>query len=127
MAGGLTNAFGSFGSSGAPGFVPPAAASAVGAGAGTSIEAMQNRYKQLGLADQGATPTSPGGTGPTTAELMDIGALPSVTGGIPAEFQAVMGELQNASASQMQGGTGKQSGLSQAGPLLGALGGKGGI
>jgi hypothetical protein len=127
MAGGLGGSFGSFGESGAPGFVPPAATAAVGNLAGLSEQAMHNRYAQLGLAAQGATPTSPGGGGPGTAEMMDLGMLPSITGGIPAEFQAVLGELQNISASQMPGGTGKQSGLSQVGPILGAVGGKGGI
>jgi hypothetical protein len=120
MAGGLQGAFGNFGQAGAPGFVPPTATAGIGLGAGTSLEAMANRYNQLGLANQGATPTSPGGGGPGTAELMDLGAAPSVTGGIPAEFQAVSGELQNAATGTQLG---QQNVLSQIGPLLGAGGG----
>jgi hypothetical protein len=63
---------------------------------GQSLGMMANRYSQLGLGTPGATPTSPGGGGPTTPELMDLGALPSLTGGIPGQFAAVEGQLQNA-------------------------------
>jgi len=103
------NTFGGFGSSGAPGFVDPFSMNAVGMGAGASMAAMANRYNQLGL-------------GGSTAEAMDLGQAPSVTGGIPAQFQAVLGELQNSSLRNAPSGAGKQSPLSQVGPLA-SLGG----
>ena len=104
----MAGTFGSFGSSGAPGFVDPFAMGAVGQGAGTSIGAMANRYNQLGM-------------GGSTPELMDLGAAPSVTGGIPAQFAALVGELQNTSLQQSPSGTGKQNLPSQAGGLLSAF------
>jgi hypothetical protein len=103
-----TGLFGSFGQEGAPGFVDPFAAGAVGQGAGTSMSAMANRYNQLGL-------------GGSTMQAMDMGAAPSVTGGIPAQFAAVLGELQNSALRQAPGGSGKQSPASQAGSLLSAF------
>jgi|SRR5262245_10807290 len=111
MASGLGGTFGSFGESGAPGFVDPFALGAVGQGAGTSIQAMTNRYNQLGL-------------GGSTMEKMDLGQAPSVTGGIPAEFAALVGELQNSALRNAPSGSGKQNPASQAGSLLGAFGRK---
>ena len=108
MAGGATDLFGSFGQEGAPGFVDPFAMSAVGQGKGTSLQAMSNRYNQLGL-------------GGSTMQAMDMGAAPSVTGGIPAQFAALVGELQNSALRQAPGGSGKQSGANQAGTLLNAF------
>ena len=105
MAGGLGGTFGNFGESGAPGFVDPFSMAAVGQGKGASMQAMTNRYNQLGM-------------GGSTPEAMDLGAAPSVTGGIPAQFSALIGELQNSSASNAPGGTGKQNAASQAGSLL---------
>jgi hypothetical protein len=72
---------------------------------------MQNRYNQLGL-------------GGSTAEAMDLGQAPSLTGGIPAEFEAVMGQLQNAALNNPSGGSGggKGGGKSAAGAGLSALG-----
>src|SRR5262247_1509634 len=107
MASGLGGTFGSFGESGAPGFVDPFASGAVGQGAGASLQAMTNRYNQLGL-------------GGSTMEKMDLGQQPSVTGGIPAQFGAVMGELQNSALRQSPQGSGKQSPASQAGSILNA-------
>jgi len=107
MSGGT---FGNFGSSGAPGFVDPFALNAVGAGAGTSLQAMANRYAQLGL-------------GGSTAQAMDLGGAPSITGGIPAEFLALTGELQNSSVRNAPSGAGRQNTASQVGSLLGGLGG----
>jgi hypothetical protein len=90
---------------------------------------MQNRYQQLGLGGQAATPTTPGAflTG-STPFMMDVGETPSLTGGIPAEFQAVMGQLQNAALSNPSGGAGggKGGGKSAAGAGLSALGALGG-
>lgn len=83
----------SFGQPGAPGFVPPAATAAIGQGAGQSIAAMANRYNQLGMGGPGmggGTQTPMG-----TPEAMDLGLAPSITGGIPAQFAAVGGQLQN--------------------------------
>lgn len=116
--------FGGFGSRGnfftgpAPGFVSPFAGGQVQESLGQSLQAMTNRYNQLGL-------------GGSTAEQMDLGQAPSVTGGIPAEFQAILGELQNANLSQSsgggggggKGGGGKGGGLGSVLPMLA----KGGI
>jgi hypothetical protein len=76
---GLTS---NFGDPGAPGFISPFAQGAVQSAQGLGMQSMVNRYNQLGL-------------GSSTPELMDIGALPSVTGGIPAEAQATLGQIQN--------------------------------
>ena len=94
MASGLSNFLGGpFGSPGAPGFLPSGATAAVGPAAGQSVQTMANRYNQLGLGGPGSgggTPTPIG-----TPEAMDLGLAPSLTGGIPAQFQAVLGQLQN--------------------------------
>lgn len=105
MASSIAGGFGNFGESGAPGFVDPFSLAAVGQGKGQSLQAMTNRYNQLGM-------------GGSTPEAMDLGAAPSVTGGIPAQFAALIGELQNSSASNAPAGSGQQSGLSQVGSLL---------
>ena len=125
----------SFGDFGSPGFVSPFDMHAVNAGRGASLQAMTNRYAQLGLSGTGATPTNRGGpaggigvgqiganiTGPegpgvppvaageTTAEMMDLGQAPSLGGGIPAQFDALLGMIQTANlanASQSGGGGG---------------------
>jgi hypothetical protein len=54
---------------------------------------MANRYNQLGLGGPGAGGGTPSPMG--TPEAMDLGLAPSLTGGIPAQFQAVLGQLQN--------------------------------
>lgn len=150
---------GGFGDFGSPGFVSPFDMHAVNAGRGASMQAMTNRYAQLGLSGQGATPTSPGGpaggigvaniganiTGPEgpgvqpnqaaepTAEQMDLGQIPSLGGGIPAQFEAVLGMIQNANlanASQSggggsgggKGGGGKGGGMGSMLPMM--MGGK---
>jgi hypothetical protein len=100
MASGLSDFIGGpFGSPGAPGFVPPAATAGIAPAAGQSAEMMANRYNQLGLGGPGAA----GGTQTPmgTPEAMDLGVLPSLTGGIPGQFAAVGGQLQNAA---LQGG-----------------------
>jgi|SRR5215471_10085016 len=81
---------GPFGSPGAPGFLSPFDIGAVGAGEGQSLTAMANRYNQLGM-------------GGSTPEAMDLGAAPSYTGGIPQQFQAVLGQVQNAQSGQIGG------------------------
>lgn len=139
----------SFGSFGSPGFVSPFDMHAVDAGQGASMQAMTNRYAQLGLSGQGATPHSPGGpaggigvaniganiTGPEgpgvqpsqgsepTAEQMDLGQIPSLVGGIPAQFEALMGMIQNANLANasMSGSGGGGGGKGGGG------GGKGGM
>ena len=94
MAVGISNFLGGpFGSPGAPGFVPPAATAGIGQAAGQSTEMMANRYNQLGLGGPGAAGGAAAPMG--SAEAMDLGALPSVTGGIPGQFAAVGGQLQN--------------------------------
>ena len=91
---------GSFGSSGSPGFLPGSTTAAVGPGAGQSLGAMVNRYQQLGL----------GGQGFNTPEAMDLGFLPSETGGIPGQFGAVGGQLQNAALQSTPLGANKSPG-----------------
>jgi hypothetical protein len=84
-------------------------------GAQLSINDMENRYKQLGLGGRGASPTGPTtgavagvpGSGTTPVNLnpgafdagptgfqMDVGTAPSLTGGIPRQFQGALGEGQ---------------------------------
>lgn len=101
MSGVLSGALGAgIGGPGQPGFLPGTVTGPVNAAATQGSEAMINRYAQLGLGGQGATPTSPGGdAGITTASLMDIGALPSYTGGIANEGNAVLGQLQKQALS----------------------------
>src|SRR6516165_2910575 len=72
-----------------PGFVSPFDQQAVGQAAQFSGEAMANRYAQLGLSGQGATPTSPGGpAGGIGVGSIGTGMLPGtagVGGGIGSE------------------------------------------
>lgn len=96
--------FGEFGSSGAPGFVDPFALGQVGLGAGQSVQAMQNRYNQLGM-------------GGSTPNQMDLGNLPSVSGGIEGQFRGLIGELQNAGLTP----SGTQNPASQVGSVLNAF------
>jgi hypothetical protein len=107
---GATSSFlgGNFGDPGAPGFVPPSASAAIGPGAGQSAAMMANRYNQLGLGGPGAA----GGTVTPmgTPEKMDLGLAPSVTGGIPAQFQAVAGQLQDQAISGSPLGANKSPG-----------------
>lgn len=93
---------GSPGTGGAiPGLLSPFDLSSAASSLGQTIPSMANRYKQLGLGQIGATPTDPGsfGTG-STAMQMDIGALPSLTGGIPAEVEAGLGQVQTQDLAQ---------------------------
>jgi hypothetical protein len=134
----------------APGTVSPFDQQAVGNALNLNEQAMTNRYAQLGLSGQSATPTSPGGPAggigvanigqgmlPTsgaqtpTAEQQDLGMLPSLTGGLPGEAEATLGMIQNANLSQPQssGGGGKGGGGGGKGGIgaitsLAAMGGK---
>lgn len=106
----MSGFFGGFGQSGSPGHLSGFETGQVAQGLGQSIQAMQNRYTQLGLGSQGATPTSPGGgAGQSTAALMDIGQLPSYTGGMQEQFNALLGELQNSALQNAPAGSGKSS------------------
>jgi hypothetical protein len=100
----MSGTFGNFGESGAPGFVDPFAFNAVGLGGGQAIQAMQNRYNQLGM-------------GNSTPEAMDLGQLPSISGGLPAQIASTVGELQNSALQPM----GQQNLASQAGTILHAF------
>lgn len=97
-----------------PGFVDPFSKGAVSEAQGQSLKAMTNRYNQLGL-------------GGSTAEAMDLGNAPSLTGGIPAEFQAILGELQNAALQGSGGGGGGGGGKGGGGGGKGALSALGGL
>jgi len=133
-----------------PGFVSPFDQQAVGQAAQLGAEVMTNRYAQLGLSGQGATPGTPGGPaggigvanigrgmlpgsfGPgggipseTTAEMMDLGQIPTLTGGIPGEAIATIGEIQNANLSNQSsggGGGGGKGGGGGAGSAISMLG-----
>jgi hypothetical protein len=102
---------GPFGSPGAPGYVPPSATASIAPMAGTSMATMANRYNQLGL-------TPPGG-GIGTPEAMDLGLAPSVTGGIPGQFGAVAGQIQNRALTQSPQGSGKSTSPAS---LIGSIG-----
>ena len=131
----------------APGTVSPFDQQVVGQALNLNEQAMTNRYAQLGLSGQGATPTSPGGpaggigvqnigrgmvannpAAEPTAEQMDLGQIPTLTGGLPGEAEAAIGEIQNANlqAAGGSGGGGKGGGGGGKGamgaiePLLGA-------
>ena len=135
----------------APGFTSPFDQSLVGGAANLGGEAMANRYAQLGLSGVGATPTSPGGlpggvgvggganwasagganpgmpgSDMPTAEAMDLGMLPTLTGGIPGEAEATLGMIQNANLANTGGGGGSGGGKGGgAGGAASALGGLG--
>jgi hypothetical protein len=106
--GGTSSVFGNFGESGAPGFVNDFAQLAVNQGQIAATDITKNRYEQLGM-------------GGSTPEQMDLGHMPSVTGGIPEQFKGLMGELQNTSAGISTAGAGAQNFLSQTGSLLNAV------
>lgn len=99
---------GNFGDPGAPGFLPSGSTAAIGPAAGQSVGMMANRYNQLGLGGPGAAGGTPTPMG--TAERMDLGAAPSTTGGIPAQFQAVAGQLQNQALQSSPLGANKSPG-----------------
>lgn len=68
-------------SGGFPGMLSQFDVSAFNAGLPRAEATMANRYNQLGLSG-------------STAEGMDLGVVPSLTGGIPSEFQAGSGQVQ---------------------------------
>jgi len=105
---GITGLTGGFGSGGAPGHLSPFDTGVANLAAGQSVQAMTNRYNQLGLGGPAPSFGSGGGTvtNAGTAEAMDIGAAPSYTGGIPEQFQALTGEMQN-NALNTPGSAGK--------------------
>lgn len=119
-----------------PGFISPFDRNAFSQAQGAATTELTNRYQQLGLGatsaspsgptvgatagvpGSGTTPTTPGnfGAGPTAMQ-MDLGQLPSVTGGIPEMFQAGMGQAQAQdlaqSASQQSGNNAKGGDIGQ--------------
>jgi hypothetical protein len=107
---------GSFGGGGTPGFFSPFDVGVTNAAAANSQTAMANRYNQLGM--PGSTP-----------EAMDLGSAPSLTGGLPGQFQALQGEIQSqdlgltsGSATAALQSKGNQIGLlGQGAGLLGGL------
>ena len=108
MANNVAGLFPGFGTSGAPGFVPPSASAAIGPSLGVSEAAMANRYNQLGMGGPGAA----GGTQTPmgTPEAMDLGLQPSISGGIPGQFAAVAGQLQNQALTSSPLGQNKSPG-----------------
>lgn len=61
--------------------VSPFDQTAIDMAGGSNMTSMRNRYDQLGM-------------GGSTPEGMDLGQLPSQTGGIPGETEAMTGQLQ---------------------------------
>lgn len=122
----MSNLGASFGSApGVPGFVDQFSQGALGSAAGNAMQAMHNRYTQLGLGVPSGSPQSAAASGsnlsyagPGTAEQMDLGQLPSLVGGIPAMAEATLGQMQNAALNQGSGGGGGKGG----GGGLGGLG-----
>jgi hypothetical protein len=106
-----------------------------------SIADMTNRYKQLGLGATGATPSGPtsgavpgvpgSGTTPTTGGdfgagstpfQMDIGQAPSLTGGIPRQFQGALGQGQFQDLTETTGAAvGAQNAKGQVASGIGSL------
>jgi hypothetical protein len=84
---------GGIGSPGSPGGLSSFDIGAANQGLGQSLTNMANRYNQLGL-------------GGSTMEAMDLGQAPSLTGGIPAQFAALQGQMQNNALSVSPGGSG---------------------
>lgn len=104
---------GGFGSPGSPGGLSGFDLGAAQQGLGQSLTSMANRYNQLGMS--GSTP-----------ELMDLGAAPSLTGGIPGQFNALVGEMQNNAVAAAPGGSGGKTSspagtIGTIGSLAGAL------
>lgn len=120
------------GGGGFPGMLSPFDINAAQTGQQQAMANMTARYNQLGLGQQGATPTSPGSFGQgSTAMQMDLGQLPSITGGIPAQFQALLGQLQTEDLAQTsalaesnlnQSSSNKSSGLSGISSVAGLIG-----
>lgn len=100
--------FGNFGEEGAPGHVDSFTQGLIGQSLGQSLNTMTNRYNQLGM-------------GGSTPEAMDLGHMPSVSGGIPKQYGALTGQLQNSSAQAQAAGSGTASLASQIGTGLNAF------
>jgi hypothetical protein len=123
---GITSAFAS---GPAPGTVDPFSTGLLAQNTGLAEMAMQNRYQQLGLGVPSGSPqqaaaghTSLQNAGAGTAEQMDMGELPSLTGGIPGMAQATLGQMETQALNQPSG-----SGSSKGGSPLGGLGALGGL
>lgn len=140
MSGGGKGGGGGAGGSGQPGFISPFDQSVFNTAQQSATGALTNRYQQLGLGQTGAQPSGPtvgatagipgSGTTPTTggnfgagptAMQMDLGQLPSMTGGIPEMFQAAMGQAQSQDLAQT---TQQQSGANSKGGNVGQAAGK---
>jgi hypothetical protein len=112
---GFTNPFGS-GSAGI-GQVDPFSLNTLAADTANAQTAMHNRYAQLGLGVPSGNPSAAGASGgslsyggPGTAEQMDIGSAPSLTGGIAGMSNATLGQMETnalSNAASPQGGVSK--------------------
>lgn len=115
-----------------PGGSPGGLPGGVGVGGGQNWDAGASPLQGPGGGSGPATLGGPpqmldagnAGAGMPTAELMDLGFAPSLTGGIPAQFEAMLGQLQTEDLSLTtpsgSGGGGKGGGGKGG---LGALGG----
>lgn len=113
MSGGFGSGTNIFGNT-APGTVDPFSFGALSFGTTNAMDAMHNRYTQLGLGTpSGGSPASAAASGgnlsyggPGTAEQMDLGQLPSLVGGIPGMAAGALGEEQTNALNQPSGGSG---------------------
>jgi hypothetical protein len=107
-----------FGQGPPPGTVDPFSLGVLQEQTALSEQAMNNRYNQLGLGTTTGNPiaaaasgTSLTKSGPSTAQRMDVGTLPSATGGIPGMSAATLGQMElNALSSPSGSGAGFGSG-----------------
>lgn len=98
----------------APGTVDPFSLGQLASQTAQGTTAMNNRYSQLGLGAPSGSPQSvaaSGGnmssSGPSTANLMDIGAAPSLTGGIAGMSEATLGQMETNAMTNPTGSGGK--------------------
>ena len=98
----------------APGTVDPFSLGQLATQTQQGMTAMGNRYQQLGVQQPGGSPQAvakAGGNmpsaGPSTPEKMDLGAAPSLTGGIPGMAGATLGQMQTNAMTSPTGSGGK--------------------
>ena len=98
----------------APGTVDPFSLGQLATQTQKGMTAMGNRYDQLGVKAPGGSPqttAASGGNmpsaGTSTPEAMDLGAAPSMTGGIPGMAGATLGQMQTNAMTSPTGSGGK--------------------
>ena len=98
----------------APGTVDPYSLGQLANQTQKGMTAMSNRYNQFGEQAPGGSPQAvakAGGNmpsaGPSTPEAMDLGAAPSLTGGIPGMAGATLGQMETNAMTNPTGSGGK--------------------